>query len=81
MQMNRLVVAMRQDMDPNNILDNIDKIDAEMAKLEKKFPSDWDQQELDQISEMINANQELRSKVSDVSEMVRNTLIKINVIL
>jgi hypothetical protein len=40
MQMNRLVVAMKQDLDPNNILDNIDKIDAEMARLEKKPPSD-----------------------------------------
>ena len=79
MQMNRLVVAMRQDMDPSNILDNIDKIDAEMARLERKFPSDCDQQELDEISEMINANQELRAKVNDVSEMVKNTLTKINV--
>ena len=77
--MSRLVISIRQDMDPSNILDNIEEIDLEIDKVERNIPSNLPESDMKDVNVLIEANRDLRSKVNEVSELVKETLVKINV--
>lgn len=77
--MSKLVITIKHDMDPSNLLDKIHTLDVEMNKLENNIPTNCDEEEKQEIDEMVQANRELREKVTEVSELVKNTLTKINV--
>ena len=74
----KLVISIKQDLDPNNILDKIETIDVELDKLEHNIPDGLDADDISEVEEMMKANKDLRQKVSEVSEMVKTTLVKVN---
>ena len=78
-QMSRLVISIRRDMDPSNILENIEEIDLEIDRTERNIPSNLSENDMNDINILIQANKDLREKVNDVSELVKETLTKINV--
>ena len=78
-QMSRLVISIRRDMDPSNILENIEDIDLEIDRTERNIPSNLSENDMNDINILIQANKDLREKVNDVSELVKETLTKINV--
>jgi hypothetical protein len=73
------VISFRHDLDPSNLLEKIEVLDAEMRRLEQEMPADLSPPEKDEITDMVQANSELRDKVTEVSELVKLTLVKINV--
>lgn len=77
--MSRLVISIRRDMDPSNILENIEEIDLEIDRTERNIPSNLSENDMNDINILIQANKDLREKVNDVSELVKETLTKINV--
>lgn len=77
--MSRIVIAIKEDMDPNNVLEGIEILDKEMNRLEANVPNNCNLDEQKEIDDMMQANMDLRQKVDDVSNLVRQTLIKINV--
>lgn len=77
--MSKIVISIKEDMDPDNVLENIEILDKEMNRLEANVPNDCNLDEQKEIDEMMQANIDLREKVNDVSNLVRQTLIKINV--
>lgn len=68
---------MREDLDPENVMDGIEKLDLEVQRLDQQIPSDFQYEE--EISEMVDANKELRDKVNEIALLVKNSLAKINV--
>jgi len=63
--MSKLVIAMKKDMDPNHgFFEESGRVDFEMNRLETRIPSDCTPDEAQEINEMIDANRELRERVS-----------------
>ena len=77
--MSRLKISIQQDLNPSNILDGIEEIDLEVDKIDRMIPPDLTEDEKNEIQFISKANKELREKVHDVSDLVRITLIKVNV--
>ena len=77
--MSKIVISIKEDMDPDNVLENIEILDKEMNRLEANVPNNCNLDEQKEIDDMMQANIDLREKVNDVSNLVRQTLIKINV--
>ncbi|CAI2365978.1 unnamed protein product [Moneuplotes crassus] len=75
-QVNLTVKKMREDLDPENIMDGIEKLDLEVQRLDEQIPPDF-QYEVE-ISEMVDANKELKDKVNEIALLVKNSLAKIN---
>lgn len=73
------MISFRHDLDPSNLLEKIEVLDAEMRRLEQEMPADLSPSEKEEITDMVQANSELRDKVTEVSELVKLTLVKINV--
>jgi hypothetical protein len=78
-QMNKFVIAMKEDMNPDNVLQGISQLDAEMQRLEAKYPDSFTNDDRAEIDEIIEGNKDLRGKVNEISNLVKMTLIKINV--
>lgn len=75
---NKLVISIKQDLDPSSVLDKIENLDREMSMLESNIPSGLTNEEEGEIEEMIQANNDLRAKVAEVSKLVKITLTKVN---
>ena len=70
---------MREDLNPDSVMDGINALNLEIQKLEERRPIDLDGNEEEDINEMMTVNNELRDKVNEVSLLVKNTLSKIYV--
>jgi hypothetical protein len=78
--MSKFVISLREDMNPDNILEGITLLDAEMQRLETKYPDDCEYDDQQEIDEIIEGNRILREKVNEISNIVKTALTKINVI-
>lgn len=75
--MNKAVKRMREDFNPGNVMDGIEKLDLEIDRLEERIPDeDRDDEE---VMAMMEANDELRLKVGEVGQLVTITLTKVQV--
>ncbi|CAI2366088.1 unnamed protein product [Moneuplotes crassus] len=75
-QTNRVIMRMREDLNPENVMNGIEKIDLEIHKLEENIPPDASEDE--EAILMLEANKELRERVEEIGMLVKTSLAKVN---
>ena len=78
--LSKFAISVKSDFDPSNIFNGISEIDLLLHKADSMLLTNLNEEEMKEINILTSANKDLRNKVQEVSELVKNTLIKINVI-